>query len=151
MVVSHFGRLPFWNGRGRRTVVKARRGPRKGRGGRPKKVKEKGTIPNFFHKILKSKDDECTKRKWSDDDDDGMIRNENDDGGYGSKRMKFLHGNGPMTTVMGAKSSTGEELGGIKLDCNDYFSFKKQTSMVNYIQLGRKNSPGNKKQRKNNS
>ena len=100
---------------------------------------------------MKSKDDECTKRKWSDDDDDGMIQNENDDGGsgYGSKRMKFLNETGQMTTVMGAKSQTGEELGGTELDCNNYFSFKKQTSMVKYIQLGRKNSLGNKKQRKN--
>ena len=36
-----------------------------------------------------------------------------------------------------------------KISCNNYFSFKKQTSMVNYIELGRKNSLGNKKQRRN--
>ena len=131
--------------------MKARRGPRKGRGGWPKKVHDKGTITNFFCKIMNSKDDDCNKRKWNDDDDDGMDQRENDDDGSVTKRMKFLYGNGLLTTVEGAKSSTGDDLGGNKNDCNIYFSIKKQTSMDNYLELGSKNSLGNKKQRRKHS
>ena len=68
-----------------------------------------------------------------------------------SKRMKFLYGNELLTTVEGAKSSTGDDLGGKKNDCQIYFSIKKQTSMDNYLKLGSMNSLGNKNQRRNHS
>ena len=130
---------------GRRKVAKAGRGPRKGRGGKPKKipkVPKKGTITNYFPKTLYEKDGLTRGKRKLDDVMVDTVEMRMIDTESRMKKMKFLYGNGTTTTDLGAKSTTGDDPVRKQDDCKFNFKKKKQISMDNYFGSGKVKSLG---------